>query len=66
MIPNINMNKLNEWADNQFELGIKAERKRVLDWINNNRTYIELEAGIGVYDNNFTADELIEFIESEI
>jgi hypothetical protein len=65
MIPNINMNKLNEWADNQFDLGVKAERKRILDWINSNRTYIELEAGVGVYDNNFSPDELIEFIDQD-
>jgi hypothetical protein len=65
MIPNINMNKLNEWADNQFDLGVKAERKRILDWINSNRTYIELEAGVGVYDNNLSPDELIEFIDQD-
>ena len=66
MIPNININKLHEWADNQFELGIKSEHKRVIDWINKNRSYTETEAGVGVYTDNFTMEDLVRFVESGV
>jgi len=65
MIPNMNINKLSEWAENQFELGVQTERKRILTWINQHRTYTELEAGIGVYRDHFSADDLLNFIMSK-
>lgn len=45
--------------------GIAKERKRILDWIKANRTFIELEAGIGITRDHFTSNDLEAFIESK-
>ena len=52
-------------AVNEFLDSVKRqEREAILNWINKNRTYMELEAGIGVWRDHFTADDLVEFIRS--
>ena len=38
--------------------------KDIRDWVEANRTYIEVEAGIGVYRDHFTSNDLIAFIDS--
>jgi hypothetical protein len=41
------------------------ERKRISDWIEENRTYIEIEAGIGIYRDHFDSQSLLKFINGE-
>lgn len=38
--------------------------KELKDWIEAHRSYTELEAGIGVYRDHFTSNDLIAFIDS--
>jgi hypothetical protein len=40
----------------------EQERVAILKWIDKHRTYSELEAGIGIYRDHFTADDLVSFI----
>lgn len=44
--------------------GVSKERKRILDWVRANRSFTELEAGIGVTRDHFTSNDLEAFIES--
>jgi hypothetical protein len=44
--------------------GIAIERQRILDWINSNRTAMELGEGVVIYRDHFSSDSLIQFIES--
>lgn len=44
--------------------GVAKERKRILDWVKANRSFTELEAGIGVTRDHFTSKDLEAFIES--
>ena len=41
------------------------ERKRISDWIEEHRTYIEIEAGIGIYRDHFDSQSLLKFINQE-
>lgn len=43
--------------------GVLKERKRILDWVKANRSFIELEAGIGITRDHFTSKDLETFIE---
>jgi hypothetical protein len=45
--------------------GVSRERKRISDWIEENRTYVEVEAGIGFYRDNFDSQSLLKFINME-
>lgn len=42
-----------------------TERMRITNWVNNNRRYIELEAGIGVYRDSFNSEDLLAFLNEE-
>lgn len=44
--------------------GVARERKRILDWVKANRSFIELEAGIGITRDHFDSKDLEAFIES--
>lgn len=41
------------------------ERKRISDWIEEHRSYIEIEAGIGIYRDHFDSESLLKFINQE-
>ncbi len=41
------------------------ERKRISDWIEEHRTYIEIEAGIGINRDHFDSQSLLKFINGE-
>lgn len=40
---------------------IKQELRK---WIDEHRTYIEVEAGIGVYRDHFSSNDLVAFLDS--
>ena len=42
-----------------------TERKRITDWIESNRRYIEIDAGIGIYRDSFNSEDLLKFINGE-
>ncbi len=44
---------------------IVKERKRISDWIEEHRTYIEIEAGIGIYRDHFDSKSLLKFINRD-
>ena len=44
---------------------IAKERKRISDWVEENRKYIELDAGVGIYRDNFDSQSLLKFINKE-
>jgi hypothetical protein len=43
--------------------GVMKERKRILDWVKANRSYIEIDAGIGITRDHFDSKDLEAFIE---
>ena len=45
--------------------GVAEERKRISEWIEANRRYIELDAGVGIYRDNFDSQSLLKFINQE-
>ena len=45
--------------------GVRKERKRISDWIEEHRSYIEIEAGIGIYRDHFDSESLLKFINSD-
>lgn len=47
-----------------YEEGKQDARKEILDWIRENRTYIEFDEGTGIYRDHFTSNDLIAFIDS--
>lgn len=46
--------------------GVRKERKRISDWIEENRRYIELDAGVGIYRDSFDSESLLKFINQPI
>jgi hypothetical protein len=45
-----------------YSMGAIDLRQKLLEWIENNRTAIELDAGMAVWRDHFTSEDLIEFI----
>jgi hypothetical protein len=45
--------------------GVRKERERISNWIDENRTYVEVEAGIGFYRDHFDSKSLLNFINKE-
>ena len=43
---------------------VTVDRNRIIDWINENRTFIEFDAGDGIYRDHFNSESLIAFIDS--
>lgn len=44
--------------------GAAEERKAIRDWVKDNTSYMELEAGIGVTRDHFTSNDLLAFLDS--
>jgi hypothetical protein len=42
-----------------------TERRRITDWIESNRRYIEIDAGIGIYRDGFDSESLLKFINDD-
>ena len=47
-----------------YDEGKQDARQEILDWVKENRTFIEIEAGIGITRDHFTSNDLIAFINS--
>lgn len=47
------------------EDGVAEERKRILDWLEKNRTGIEIEDGVFMYRDHFRSEHIIAFIKGE-
>jgi hypothetical protein len=45
--------------------GVRKERERISNYIEENRTYIELDAGVGIYRDNFDSTSLLKFINPD-
>ena len=45
--------------------GVRKERERISNWIEEHRTYIEIDAGIGIYRDHFDSTSLLKFINQE-
>lgn len=43
--------------------GVAKERKRILSWVKEHRSYIEFDAGDGIYRDHFSSRDLEAFIE---
>jgi hypothetical protein len=46
-----------------FDAGVESERTRILEWIEENRSAIELEPGNNLYRDHFNSQSLIAFIK---
>ncbi len=42
--------------------GVRKERERISEWIEEHRSYLEIEAGIGIYRDHFDSQSLLKFI----
>ena len=47
------------------EDGVAEERKRVLDWIEDNRRKFEIDDDVFIYRDSFNSEDLIRFIKGE-
>lgn len=47
-----------------YSEGQQDERNAIREWVEANRTFVELEAGIGVTRDLFTSNDLIAFLDS--
>ena len=45
--------------------GIAQERKRIRDWVENNRRAFELEDGVFFYRDSFNSEDLLNFIDEK-
>jgi hypothetical protein len=45
--------------------GVRKERERISNWIEENRRYIEIDAGIGIYRDSFDSESLLKFINQD-
>ena len=45
------------------EVGVAEERERIVKWIEENRSAIELEDGVFMYRDHFRSEDIIAFIE---
>ena len=48
-----------------YDEGKQVARQEILDWIKDNRSFYEFDAGDGVYRDHFTSNDLIAFIDSK-
>jgi hypothetical protein len=48
-----------------IQIGIDEERQRIIDWIEENRTGMELAEGVVMYRDHFRSEDLIRFISGE-
>jgi hypothetical protein len=47
-----------------YNEGQQDARKEILDWIKDNRSFIEFDAGDGIYRDHFTSEDLVKFLDS--
>lgn len=47
-----------------YNEGQQDEREAIREWVEANRSFTELEAGIGVTRDNFTSNDLLAFLDS--
>jgi hypothetical protein len=47
------------------QIGIDEERQRIIEWIEANRSGIELEDGVFMYRDHFRSEDLIKVISGE-
>jgi hypothetical protein len=47
------------------EVGVAEERDRIVKWIEENRSAIELEDGVFMYRDHFRSEDIIAFIKGE-
>ena len=47
------------------EDGIAEERKRILDWVKDNRRVLEIDDEVFFYRDSFNSEDLIRFIEQK-
>jgi hypothetical protein len=45
--------------------GAANERKRILKWIDENRSYTEFDAGDGIYRDHFTSEDLVKYLSNK-
>jgi len=45
--------------------GIAQERKRIRDWVEDNRRAFELEDGVFFYRDSFNSEDLLNFIDEK-
>jgi hypothetical protein len=45
--------------------GVAEERKRIRDWVEDNRRAFELEDGVFFYRDSFTSEDLLKFIDGK-
>lgn len=45
------------------EVGVAEERERIVKWIEENRSAIELEDGVFMYRDHFRSEDIIAFIQ---
>jgi hypothetical protein len=48
-----------------FDFGYRAAVQRILEWIEDNRSAIELEPGERLYRDHFRSEDLVAFIKEE-
>jgi hypothetical protein len=57
---------LSGWNQEQeYQEGVRAERERIIKWIEENRSALELEPGEYLYRDHFNSQSLITFIKGE-
>ena len=47
------------------QVGIDEERQRIIEWIEENRSGVEIEDGVFMYRDRFRSEDLIRFISGE-
>jgi hypothetical protein len=47
-----------------YEEGKQDARQEILNWIEENRTFIEFDEGSGIYRDHFSSNDLIAFLAS--
>jgi len=47
------------------EVGVAEERERIVKWVKENRSEIELEDGVFMYRDHFRSEDIIAFIKGD-
>jgi hypothetical protein len=47
-----------------YHEGKQDAYKEILDWVEENRTFIEFDAGDGIYRDHFSSEDLVAFVDS--
>jgi hypothetical protein len=47
------------------QIGIDEERQRIIEWIEENRSGVEIEDGVFMYRDHFRSEDLIRLISGE-